>query len=73
MQLQVKGKNLEVTESIRTYTERKLQKLDRRVQSRPVEIDSRSRRTRPSPTRRSPRRPSTSRAACCERARPRPT
>lgn len=31
MQLQVKGKNLEVTDSIRSYAERKLQKLDRRV------------------------------------------
>ena len=31
MQLRVKGKNLEVTDSIRSYVERKLQKLDRRV------------------------------------------
>ena len=31
MQLQVKGKNLEVNDSIRSYVERKLQKLDRRV------------------------------------------
>jgi putative sigma-54 modulation protein len=31
MQLQVKGKNLDVTDSMRTYIERKLQKLDRRV------------------------------------------
>ena len=31
MQLHVKGKNLEVNESIRSYAERKLQKLDRRV------------------------------------------
>ena len=31
MQLHVKGKNLEVNESIREYAERKLQKLDRRV------------------------------------------
>ena len=31
MQLHVKGKNLEVNDSIRTYVERKLQKLDRRV------------------------------------------
>ena len=31
MQLHVKGKNLEVTDSIRDYAERKLQKLDRRV------------------------------------------
>ena len=29
MQLQIKGKNLEVSDSIRTYTERKLGKLDR--------------------------------------------
>ena len=31
MQLHVKGKNLEVNDSIRSYAERKLQKLDRRV------------------------------------------
>jgi putative sigma-54 modulation protein len=31
MQLHVKGRNLEVNESIRSYVERKLQKLDRRV------------------------------------------
>src|SRR6266704_5117424 len=31
MQLQVKGKNLEVSESIRSYAERKLAKLDRQV------------------------------------------
>jgi putative sigma-54 modulation protein len=40
MQLQVKGKNLEVTDSIREYAERKLQKLDRRVhESTRVEIE----------------------------------
>jgi ribosome hibernation promoting factor len=31
MQLQVKGKNLEVNDSMRSYVERKLHKLDRRV------------------------------------------
>src|SRR4029079_16819848 len=31
MQLHVKGRNLEVSDSIRSYVERKLQKLDRRV------------------------------------------
>jgi putative sigma-54 modulation protein len=31
MQLHVKGKNLEVNDSIRSYVERRLQKLDRRV------------------------------------------
>jgi len=31
MQLDVKGKNVEVNESMRSYIERKLQKLDRRV------------------------------------------
>lgn len=31
MQLHVKGKNLEVNDSMRSYIERKLQKLDRRV------------------------------------------
>src|SRR6266550_5848978 len=31
MQLHVKGKNLEVSDSLRSYVERKLQKLDRRV------------------------------------------
>jgi len=40
MQLHVKGKNLEVNDSIRDYAERKLQKLDRRVhESTPVEIE----------------------------------
>jgi putative sigma-54 modulation protein len=31
MQLQVKGRNCEVSDSIRTYAERKLSKLDRQV------------------------------------------
>src|SRR4051795_10826148 len=31
MQLQVKGKNLEVSESIRAYAERKLAKIDKQV------------------------------------------
>ena len=31
MQLHVKGKNLEVSDSIRSYAERKLKKLDRQV------------------------------------------
>ena len=31
MQLHVKGKNLEVSDSIRTYTERKLSKLDKQL------------------------------------------
>ncbi|MDX6467315.1 MAG: putative sigma-54 modulation protein [Gaiellaceae bacterium] len=31
MQLQIKGKNLEVSNSVRTYAERKLAKLDRMV------------------------------------------
>jgi ribosome hibernation promoting factor len=40
MQLHVKGKNLEVNDSIRTYAERKLRKLDRRVhESTRVEIE----------------------------------
>jgi putative sigma-54 modulation protein len=40
MQLEVKGKNLEVNESIRRYAERKLRKLDRRVhESTRVEIE----------------------------------
>ena len=40
MQLHVKGKNLEVNDSIREYAERKLQKLDRRVhESTRVEIE----------------------------------
>jgi ribosome hibernation promoting factor len=40
MQLHVKGRNLEVTDSIRDYAERKLQKLDRRVhESTRVEIE----------------------------------
>jgi putative sigma-54 modulation protein len=40
MQLHVKGKNLEVNDSIREYAERKLRKLDRRVhESTRVEIE----------------------------------
>jgi ribosome hibernation promoting factor len=40
MQLHVKGKNLEVNESIRRYAERKLRKLDRRVtDSTRVEVE----------------------------------
>jgi putative sigma-54 modulation protein len=40
MQLHVKGKNLEVNDSIRSYVERKVQKLDRRVHaSTRVEIE----------------------------------
>ena len=40
MQLHVKGKNLEVNESIRNYAERKLRKLDRRLhESTRVEIE----------------------------------
>jgi putative sigma-54 modulation protein len=40
MQLEVKGKNLEVNESIRSYAERKLRKLDRRVhESTRVELE----------------------------------
>ncbi len=40
MQLDIKGKNLEVSDSIRSYAERKLRKLDRRVHpSTRVEIE----------------------------------
>jgi len=40
MQLHVKGKNLEVNDSIRSYAERKLSKLERRVdESTRVEIE----------------------------------
>jgi putative sigma-54 modulation protein len=40
MQLHVKGKNLEVNDSIRSYAERKLRKLDRRVhESTRVELE----------------------------------
>ncbi len=40
MQLHVKGKNLEVNEAIRSYAERKLRKLERRVhESTQVEIE----------------------------------
>ncbi len=40
MQLRVKGKNLEVSESIRRYAERKLRKLDRRLHaSTQVELE----------------------------------
>ena len=40
MQLHVKGKNLEVNDSIRSYAERKLRKLDRQLgQSTQVEVE----------------------------------
>jgi len=40
MQLHVKGKNLEVNESIRSYAERKFRKLDRRLhESTVVELE----------------------------------
>lgn len=40
MQLHVKGKNLEVNDSIRSYAERKLRKLDRQLQdSTRVEVE----------------------------------
>jgi putative sigma-54 modulation protein len=40
MQLHVKGKNLEVNESLRTYAERKLRKLDRQLNdSARVEVE----------------------------------
>jgi putative sigma-54 modulation protein len=40
MQLHVKGKNLEVNDSIRSYAERKLRKLERRVHdSTTVELE----------------------------------
>jgi putative sigma-54 modulation protein len=40
MQLHVKGKNLEVNESIRSYAERRLRKLDRRIhESTRVELE----------------------------------
>jgi putative sigma-54 modulation protein len=38
MQLQVKGKNLEVSDSIRSYAERKLSKLDKQL-SRLVRVE----------------------------------
>ena len=40
MELHVKGKNLEVTDSIRSYAEKRLQKLERRVhESTRVELE----------------------------------
>jgi ribosome hibernation promoting factor len=40
MQLHVKGKNLEVSDSIRSYAERKLRKLDRQLnESAQVEVE----------------------------------
>ena len=39
MQLEVKGRNVSVTESIRTYAERKLAKLDKQLKEQtPVEV-----------------------------------
>ena len=40
MELHVKGRNLEVNDSVRSYAERKLRKLERRLHdSRRVEIE----------------------------------
>jgi putative sigma-54 modulation protein len=39
MQLNVKGKNLEVSDAIRTYAERKLAKLDKQLQTTRVELE----------------------------------
>lgn len=40
MQLQIKGRNLQVNDAVRSYAERKLRKLDRRLRdSTPVEVE----------------------------------
>lgn len=39
MQLNVKGRNLEVSDSIRSYAERKLGKLDRQLRSSVAEVE----------------------------------
>ena len=39
MQLQVKGRNLEVSDAIRSYAEQKLAKLDRQLQDPRVELE----------------------------------
>ena len=57
MQLHVKGKNLEVNDSIRSYVERKLEKLDRRVHElTEVEIELAVEKNPSISDRRSPRR-----------------
>ena len=60
MQLQVKGKNLEVSDSIRSYAERKLAKLDKQVHDDDARRDRARRREESVGGRRtrSPRRPS---------------
>ena len=70
MRLQVKGKNVEVSPSIRSYAEEKLGKL-RGSSPTPtkVELELRSRRTRRSPRATSPRRRSGRRARPCAHAR----
>src|SRR3954453_12325423 len=49
MQLEVTGRNVEVTESIRTYAERKLGKLDKQLHADvPVELNLTAEKTPPS-------------------------
>ena len=74
MRLQVKGKNVEVSPSLREYAERKLAKLENSSPSRRrSRSSSPSRRTRRSPTATWPRGRSSRKAPRCERGNPRPT
>ena len=56
MRLQVKGKNVEVSDSLKAYAEEKLGKLDKHLNDAArLELELRWRRTRPSPRARSPK------------------
>ena len=74
MRLQVKGKNVEISPSIREYAERKLSKLEKQLASETqVEVEL-SEQKNPSIARAtSPRGRSSRRARRCACARPRPT
>ena len=74
MQLEVKGKNVEVSDSIRSYAESKLRRLERQLSDPTVvELELAVERIRPSPRTRWPRRRCGQRGLCSARARPRAT
>ena len=63
MQIEVKGRNVAVTDELREHVEKRFRKIDRQVSEFAVlDVELRRRRTRRSPTRRWSRRRSTSRA-----------
>ena len=74
MRLQVKGKNVEVSPSIREYAERKLSKLSKQLaEQTQVELELSEQRNRRSQRVTSPRRRSSRRGLHFARARRHPT